>query len=314
MNQTILRNYERLAQRTGLQVDREGGALYGTRDGFSVLVYPANLSYPYLLTIAVAAVRESGPLTREEGKAFRQENPAAGAVNQSGFLVSVTLKSKRRQEKLAEALEQTLAGLGSFLQRQGYVPCCQTCGRKIETEPRFVGGGYAHLCQDCYAQLQQRAVTAQAARAENRIGGAVGALLGSLIGVLCIVLISQLGYVAALSGLVMAVCTLKGYEMLGGRLSGFGIAISSVLMLAMTYVGDRLDWAIIIARELEVDLFSAFRAVPLLLSEQMIDVSNYWGNLALLYLFLLAGAVPTVLAAAKNRRRAGRVYTLGRPE
>ena len=157
-------------------------------------------------------------------------------------------------------------------------------------------------------------MTAQAARAENRIGGAVGALLGSLIGVLCIVLISQLGYVAALSGLVMAVCTLKGYEMLGGRLSGFGIAISSVLMLAMTYVGDRLDWAIIIARELEVDLFSAFRAVPLLLSEQMIDVSNYWGNLALLYLFLLVGAVPTVLAAAKNRRRAGRVYTLGRPE
>ena len=47
MNQTILRNYERLAQRTGLQVDREGGALYGTRDGFSVLVYPANLSYPF---------------------------------------------------------------------------------------------------------------------------------------------------------------------------------------------------------------------------------------------------------------------------
>lgn len=311
MNQRILQNYERLAQRAGLQVDQESGAMYGARGGFPVLVYPANPSYPYLLTIAAAARREAGPLSREEGKAFRRESPGAAAVNQNGYGITVTLKSKRRQEQLAEQLDQTLGALADFLYRQGYRPCCQACGREIEAAPRYLSGSFALLCQDCYTQLQQRAVAAGAARAENRIGGAVGALLGSLIGVLCIVLISQLGYVAALSGLVMAVCTLKGYELLGGKLSGVGIAISSLLMLAMTYVGDRLDWAIIIARELETDLFTGFQVVPLLLSEQMIDAGRYWGNLAMLYAFLLIGAVPTVLAAAKNQKRAGRSYTLG---
>ena len=42
-------------------------------------------------------------------------------------------------------------------------------------------------------------------REDNPIAGLVGALLGSLIGVACIVLVSQLGYVAAVSGLVMDV-------------------------------------------------------------------------------------------------------------
>ena len=47
----------------------------------------------------------------------------------------------------------------------------------------------------------------------------------------------------------MAVCTLKGYEIGSGKLSKRGIVISVILMLVMTYVGDRLDWAIMIARE-----------------------------------------------------------------
>lgn len=54
---------------------------------------------------------------------------------------------------------------------------------------------------------------------ENAVGGIVGALPGSLVGVLCIILLSQMGYVAAVSGVVMAVGVLKGYELLGGKVS-----------------------------------------------------------------------------------------------
>lgn len=51
---------------------------------------------------------------------------------------------------------------------------------------------------------------------DNVIAGTVGAFLGSLIGVACIVLVNQLGYVSAICGAVMAVCSIKGYTMLGG--------------------------------------------------------------------------------------------------
>ena len=43
-----------------------------------------------------------------------------------------------------------------------------------------------------------------AGKPENVLAGVVGALLGCLLGVGCIVLLGQLGYVAALSGIVLA--------------------------------------------------------------------------------------------------------------
>ena len=61
---------------------------------------------------------------------------------------------------------------------------------------------------------------------ERTAAGTLGALLGSLAGVVCIVLIGRLNAVASASGLVMAVCALKGYEKLAGTLSKKGAAIS----------------------------------------------------------------------------------------
>ena len=68
-------------------------------------------------------------------------------------------------------------------------------------------------------------------RQENIVAGVVGAFLGTLLGVVCTVVIGQMGYVASISGLVMAVGALKGYELLGGRLSKKGAVISSALIL-----------------------------------------------------------------------------------
>ena len=73
----------------------------------------------------------------------------------------------------------------------------------------------------------------------------------------------------------MAVCALKGYELLGGKLTKKGVIISVVIMIVMIYVGDRVDWAIMIARELETDVFYGYRLLPLLLSEEVIDMTSY---------------------------------------
>ncbi len=49
---------------------------------------------------------------------------------------------------------------------------------------------------------------------DNVTAGIVGAFLGSLIGVLCIIVIGELGYVVAISGVVMAICVLNSHSML----------------------------------------------------------------------------------------------------
>ena len=135
---------------------------------------------------------------------------------------------------------------------------------------------------------------------ENVLTGLVGAFLGSLIGVACIVGIGQMGYVASISGLIMAVCAIKGYALLGGAMSRKGAVISCILTVIMTYFGNRLDFAVSVALAAEVDVFTAFRAMGQLLDGGYINVAAYWGNLLMLYLFTLLGAVPTLIAAFRG--------------
>ena len=313
MNGKIRRFYEELAADSGLRLDPEGGALYGEYRGYAVVVLAPNPSYPYQMTALVSAERPDGPLTKEERKAFVKEHRAAADLSQNGWQISMIIRSGIGQKALRENFLPALDDLTGYLRSAGFVGCCQSCGSKTETTPCYVSGAYQHLCPDCYAALQQsrnEASLRKAQKGENMAGGLVGALLGSLIGVVSIIIFSQLGYVAALSGVIMAVCTLKGYEMLGGNLSRKGVVLCVVLMLFMTFVGDRLDWAIVVSRELDMDFITSFRLISLLLEGNIIEASSYWGNLVMLYLFLLLGMVPTVRNSLVYRANESRIYRL----
>ena len=182
-----------------------------------------------------------------------------------------------------------------------------------ETGAAYVAGNAICLCDECYDKATQNAAAYTANeknKKENLVGGVVGALIGSLLGAASIILLSQLGYVAAISGVIMAVCALKGYELLGGKLTKKGVIISVVIMIVMTYVGDRVDWAIMIARELENDVFYGYRLLPLLLSEEVIDMTSYVLELVLLYALLLVGAIPTIQNAMRKDKVAGTICKL----
>lgn len=146
------------------------------------------------------------------------------------------------------------------------------------------------------SEFQQR-VEAVETKKDNIIAGIVGAFIGTAIGVALIVILGQLGYIASIAGVVMAVCALKGYELLGGTLSKRGIICSSVLILVMTYVGCRLDWAYSLAQYHEVDIFSAFLAV----NGEYIEMGAFYKDLFMVYLFSLLGAVPTIRSAFANK-------------
>ena len=135
---------------------------------------------------------------------------------------------------------------------------------------------------------------------ENIIAGAVGAFLGSLLGVVCVVLVGQLGYVVSLSGLVMAVCAIKGYELLGGRLSKKGCIIACLIILGMTYFAHQLSCAITISQEIGLDIFQSFRTISFFLEMDVLDAKAYWGNLFMLYGFTLLGAIPTVIVSFRS--------------
>ena len=142
-----------------------------------------------------------------------------------------------------------------------------------------------------------------AQKRENVICGIVGAFLGALIGGASIILIGMLGYIASVSGLILAVCTLKGYELLGGKLSGKGIVISILFMLATPYIADRIDWAIVIMQEFAdygVTFAEGFAAVPELLKDGSIEMGEYIKNLLMIYGFCALGAFATLRSTLKK--------------
>lgn len=165
---------------------------------------------------------------------------------------------------------------------------CSKCGNPIPDG--------MDVCENCGARVV-------VSKKENVVTGTVGAILGAVLGAGCIILLSQLGYIASVSGLVLAVCTLKGYELLGGSLSKKGIVICVLLMLVTPYLADRLDWAIVIMQEWAeygVTFAEAFAVVPELLADGSIVMSEYVKNLLMIYGFALLGAFTTLKSAVKR--------------
>lgn len=298
------------AQRLRLSVDAQSGILFGNQGGMNMLLTRGTSNQNYV-SLVFSLTRGGQEPDGAELKTFAKGNKLVVNCVVRRNRVEFVLKAAFGSVKKIDRLEQAAQEIVAFLRSRGYQSCCQGCGQAVEAEACVMAGAPSLLCDSCYRQLgagQEQQEAAQ--KPENAVAGTVGALLGSILGVGCIVLLGQLGYVAALSGIVMAVCALKGYELLGGKLSTKGIVIGCVLMLVMTYVGYRLDWAITVAQYFEASLLDAYQAIPYLIDEEAIEGGAYTGALIELYLFMLIGAVPTILGAVKGRKLAKVTYRM----
>lgn len=164
---------------------------------------------------------------------------------------------------------------------------CSNCGNPLPEGTNF--------CTACGQMAQEKR--------GNMLLGTLGALLGAIIGGVSIVIFSQLGYVAALSGLILAVCTLKGYELLGKKLTTPGLVICVVLMLVTPFVADWINWALVVMEawaDYGVTFVECALVLPDLMAEGVIETSAYLKNLGMLYLFVILGAGSTLSKAFKK--------------
>ena len=172
---------------------------------------------------------------------------------------------------------------------------CNKCGNPLEPMQT--------TCSFCGATAEQAVKEpAVVQKPENVLGGVIGAVIGALLGGASIVLIDQIGFIAAISGFVLAFCTLKGYELLGGRLTTKGIIISIVLMLITPYFADRACWAIALTQQLSFgwSFGEVFAMIPVWLEEGAIDMGVYLQNLLMIYGFTALGAFGTVKSVIKR--------------
>lgn len=130
--------------------------------------------------------------------------------------------------------------------------------------------------------------------AGNLLGGLVGACLGALLGGALWVLIGQLGYIAGLAGLVMAICALKGFQLLGGKLTVVTVLIVFTIVLITVYFAQRISYSISLYNAWKGDIdwtfFDAYRILPELVDNSPDLKSSFLGD-------LLIGLVLTVIGS-----------------
>ena len=316
----ITDNYANLAAGIGFTYDAPTNTIYGIKDGYELLIYATDQRYPYLFTITTAARSANRMLGKEDISLFKKSVAPAAGLSQKDSLITVIAKNNtKKQDKIRENIQYILDALTAFLRERGFTPCCQTCGASTQTVGFMLKDARLHLCAACAAKAKsENEVKAQERerKSVNIIGGIIGAVVGSLIGVACIVILGQLGYVAAVSGIVMAFCTLKGFDKLGGKLTAVGIVLSCIIMIGMTYFGNRLDWAIEISKAMreyydyDVSILESFRAVPTLLAE-LDGMGEYIASFLQQMIFVVIGAIPTIISITKDQKNLNRVAQIG---
>ncbi|MCM1259218.1 MAG: hypothetical protein NC307_15425 [Roseburia sp.] len=106
---------------------------------------------------------------------------------------------------------------------------------------------------------------------ENILLGIIGAVVGILLGSVLWVLIGQIGFIAGIAGYAIVFCGMKGYEILGGKLSKAGIVLCIILSFLAIIGAEVVSLGIAAYRELgeyySITLGQAFSLLPELLKE-----------------------------------------------
>ncbi len=294
-----------LASASGLKYDPTTGLLYGTYNGFTVCIRRTQNNRMYLLSFHVTRNGEQAELN--DWKELAKES--GGLLTFNTFIANVStysIKLGTKDEEMTENLRNVLNHVTERLNELGFRNTCERCREEKETCLCTFGEAIRFLCDDCYS-ISSEDVNEQALayeeKHENVPARIVGAIGGALIGAIVVVLLGQLNRVSAISGLIAAVCSIKGYELLAKKLSIKGVIISCVAMLVMIYVAHRVDWAIAAAKFFEVDFFTAFRAIPDLIKEGAIELKDYLLGFGQTLLFAALGAVPTVIVSMKGQKK-----------
>ena len=256
-----------IASELGLQFDEDSRSIYGTQSGYLLFLQETDVKNQFRLCVSVSlngnpADSEENELVWDEFKSESLPNLSTLSINQ--YLVSFVVKGAMRKSKTIEKLQTLITDLVAFLETHHFVQVCAYSGKEGPVGLYQLGDSIFLINEESYQLLKsnlQIEVDSYQNQKENVLLGAVGALLGALIGGAVALFIARLGYVAMVAGIVLGICTIKGYEILGRKVSRKGIVISSIWMVITVFLVNQIDLAMEVVAKLGVEFAFAFRVV-----------------------------------------------------
>ena len=287
----------------GFVFEREQNVMHGTVNGIEFLIVPVKTINQFRIQLHADIEKSKG---KEDFLAFlhalEQRYPF---VRYAGYdeknMVSVHAASREQEDK--QNLTILVSELSSKCSECKISNCCSRCKHVLPLRAAAVDGSPALLCENCLAQEMNR----DGGRKENLFLGVIGALLGALLGMVLWVVIGMIGYIAGIAGLVMVICAIKGYQLLGKKISRKGIVICILISCLMLAGAEYVSLGIVIFKELgaayDLSLTDSFALVPAFLEEP--------GVIGGVKTDLLIGYILAILSSFSSVRR---LWTQGEEE
>ena len=151
---------------------------------------------------------------------------------------------------------------------------------------------------------------------ENILAGVVGAFLFSLVGGILWFVLYQIGYLAAISGLVGVICAVKGYTIFAKTKNESKICLILSVIIAVAVLA--LSWYLCVGYDIylayqawyaegEVDFtvtfFEAVRAIPFFFAEDAEMLVAYLKDLGIGIVFAVLGVVSYLSSREKKKKR-----------
>ncbi|HEX3037618.1 MAG TPA: hypothetical protein VHO94_01320 [Oscillospiraceae bacterium] len=299
-------NLMTFSQETGMVYDKKRKSAYGNFNGYQVVVQDVINQKLFVVSMNVnGGTPEQANAVAQYLLSLSQQNPNVKFANFNANSISISVKSRVKNN--IESLKEVLNAVTSYCRSNSMVSCCKICGAQTDLAMFSINGNCVSMCNNCFEKAQADLSSAQQEikkKKGNIVTGIVGALLGSLIGVVLWVIVYQVGYIAGLVGLVLAVCTIKGYEKFGGKLNVGGIVISMIIAVGMLFLAENICVALEIYNqfkvEYDINFFDAFRSIPDLLGESEKLRGAYLHDLGIGYLFMIVGSFSSIMAIYKN--------------
>ena len=303
-----------IATDLGLQFDSEARVMYGEREGFLLVIEGTETKNVFNISFSAKQGSEGDLI--EEGKDIwddlKTQSKAIHAISFNDYLTTVVVKGGMTKGKAVETLWTAIQDIVDFLLNHQFVQVNAATG---EEEPigLYQIGDTIYLIddatfQDYHAEVQDT-VQAYDDRKENFLLGIVGAVIGVIIGGAVALLVARLGYVSVLAGIALGFCTIKGYEILGKKLTKKGVVVSAVLMILTVFLVNQLDNVLFFMDEYALP----FDVTWGLFNEETFKGNvpeNYFLELGKLAVFTLGGAwisVQSALEGKKNRAIARKI-------
>lgn len=273
------------------------GQIKGVPCSFSSTEY--NYMFNLEINVNVKASGKMPELTQElKAKAKMFKSVMSFVLSDYTIKAQINVSSNKKIDELDEVFNY----LSSVITENGLRVCCTLCGEEKPTETYCINDGAHQICPSCATELVN---TLENAEIENRskkgsvLLGTVGAFIGAVIGGILWILVYQIGYVAAIVGIVAVICAYKGYTMFSGKKDIKAAIISVIMAAAVLFLAHCLCLSIIVSTQFGVSFFEAVAATPALLADPDL-FGEFIMDLLYGYIFMAVGAFAFIKNAIKN--------------